>query len=54
MNCFFLCLNLITGKRVKELLDLLGLTDKTIKVGVSLDNDLQYIIENGIDEYLKD
>lgn len=38
----------------KEILDLLGLTDKTIKVGVSIDDDLQYVIENGIDKYLQE
>jgi thermostable 8-oxoguanine DNA glycosylase len=38
----------------KEILDLLGLTDRTIKVGVDLEQDLQYVIENGIDKYLKE
>lgn len=35
----------------KDILDLLGLTDKTIKL--ELTKDLEYVIENGIDDYLK-
>lgn len=35
----------------KDILDLLGLTDKTIKL--ELTKDLEYVIENGIDNYLK-
>lgn len=38
----------------KEILDLLDLNDRTIKVGVDLEQDLQYVIENGIDKYLKE
>lgn len=35
----------------KEIIDLLGLTDRTIQVGVSIEDDLQYLIENGIEKY---
>ena len=35
----------------KDILNLLGLTDKTITL--ELTNDLNYVIENGIDNYLK-
>lgn len=35
----------------KDILDLLGLTNKTIKL--ELTKDLEYVIENGIDDYLK-
>lgn len=38
----------------KDILDLLGLTDRTIKVGVTIDDDLQYMLENGIDKYYEE
>lgn len=38
----------------KDIIDLLGLTDRTIKVGVSIEDDLQYMIENGIDKYYEE
>ena len=38
----------------KDIIDLLGLTDRTIKVGIDLEQDLEYVIENGIEKYLKE
>lgn len=38
----------------KDIIDLLGLTDRTIKVGVDIEQDLQYVMENGIDKYLQE
>lgn len=37
----------------KEIIDLLGLTDKKINVGITLEDDLQYVIDNGIEKYLQ-
>lgn len=37
----------------KDIIDLLGLTDRKIEVGISIEDDLRYMIENGIDEYTK-
>lgn len=38
----------------KDIIDLLGLTDRKIEVGISIEDDLRYMIENGIDEYYKE
>ncbi len=35
----------------KDILDLLGLTDR--KINLTLEDDLNYIIDNGMDVYLK-
>lgn len=38
----------------KDILDLLGLTDRTIRVGVNIEDDLQYMLENGFDKYYEE
>lgn len=38
----------------KDIIDLLGLTDRKINVGVSIEDDLQYMIDNGIEKYYEE
>lgn len=38
----------------KDILDLLGLTDREIVVGLNIEDDLQYMIDNGIEKYYQE